>query len=146
MSSKTNNLYFSLVNYILHKEMAYINMPGIYCKGIPPIFCHVYGALICWEKNILLNFIYLCLQKHNPPYIERNILTSSFKFILSWTFCIQIFLNGLTMKHYITHLHYSYCLDFHVLMYSIWHINPCENVCEIKNYNDPNTVHRLIQV
>ena len=76
MSRTIINLYLSLVNSILHKEMVYINMPGIYCTGSPPIICNTYDALIVLENNILFNIISLCLHKHNRSYIESIKLTS----------------------------------------------------------------------
>ena len=139
-------LYFSVVNCILHKEIAYIHIPRISCAGIPHIIFHPYGAMIILENNILLNIVSLCFQKHNHPYIERNILTSSYNFSLSWNFCIQILISGLEMKHYWTYWHYSSCMAEYVWMYIIWRINPCEQVCKIKTPNGPNIVHCLIQV
>ena len=72
----------------------YINMPVIYCTVIPPIICHPCGSLVILENNILLSIISLCLQKHNHRYIESNILTNSYKFILSRFFSFIFFLLG----------------------------------------------------
>ena len=143
---KLINLYLSLFNSILHKEIANINMPGISCTGIPPIILHTYLSLVISKKNILLNLISLWLHKHNHPQIKRNIITSSYKFSLSWKVFIQLFLTGLEMKRSITRWNYSSCLSAHVWMYILWRINPCKQVYEIKNSNYPNIVHRLIQV
>ena len=93
MISTILNLYFYPVNSILHKEMAYIYMHGISCKGILPILCHTYGPLIILKNNILNNLTSLCLQKHNHSCIESNILTSFYKFSLSRSFFIHICLT-----------------------------------------------------
>ena len=74
--------------------MVYINMPGIYCTGSPPIICNTYDALIVLENNILFNIISLCLHKHNRSYIESIKLTSYFKFSLRWTFSFRFCLLG----------------------------------------------------
>ena len=140
------SLYFYLVDSILHKEMAYINMPTILCTGSPPIFCHPYGGLIILENKIILDIISLWLHKHNNTFIQRNILTSSYTFSLSRTFRIQILLAESTMKHFITRWHYYTFLNAHVWMYIILYINLCEQVCDIKNPNDPNIVLCFIQV
>ena len=121
-------------------------MPGISCTVIPYLLCYLYGAMIILEKKILLNLIYLCHQKHNHLYIERNILNRSYNFILSQTFCIQILRTVSEMKHFINHWHYSYYLAVNIWMCIIWCINPCEQVCEIKPPNDTKIFHRLIQV
>ena len=102
VSSTILNLYFPLSTLYFTKQLC-INMPVISCTGIPPIIFHPYGALIILENKILLNIISLCPQKHNHMYIESKTLTSSYKFSLSRTFFIQIFITLLAMKHSITH-------------------------------------------
>ena len=69
-------------------------MPAISCTGSPPIICHPCVALIILEKNIFPNIVSSCLQKHNHPYIESNIITSSYKFSLSRKFSLIFFLLG----------------------------------------------------
>ena len=118
-------------------------MPGIYCAGIPTIICHPYGALVVLGNNISIHIISLFLHKHRYQYILRNILTSSYKFSLSRNFCIHIFLTGSAMKHSTIHWYQSSWMAAHSWMYSIWRINPCEQVRDIKNSNYPNIFHLL---